>query len=705
MAAGEQIDFTFNWRALELLGRGLYSNPWSAISELVANGFDAKATEVLVYIDLRNKKNATVEIIDNGSGMSREDIEVYVQVGHDKRAAAGDEGADRSDTTYMGRKGIGKLAALYLSSLVTISTKTASSHSVWVLDARRESRGGAEQFPHLTETPNEPDSICSDLWDQVQKGTRIHLSGVDLTRMGERTTASLKQLLANQFITGSGVERSIKVWVQMTALDAAERAAEKFVEAQRQVAFKNMAFIEYNFTKRHPDPDGIEGADFVVEFPPRDPGRKAHTHKVVTRRFNQTPLVEYLWPGHSSDLDIENQTYKGHKYTLAGWVGIHATIRNEQAEKNDSRFVRNATYNPAQIRLYVRGKLASDRLLSQLGLTRQYLNYIEGELSFDLLDADKLEDIATASRQDFDETDDRVALLRALVRPVVQRLISHRQRLMASHEGEDERAAADARARAKSAFSDQLGKDLSGFSEISESARDQIQLLAVNKLHGEVEIKQDYMIFFSHSSKDSAFVNFIYELLCSRGAEPEEIFYTSRPHDASRYGILEALQAQIKSTIKAKNTLLFYLTSDHFMGSQYCMFEGGAGWITRSVGEYALLSTRFRDVPEFLTNGKMEMSLVSGESIDLRPELHQYLIDLVLNPMIDHLNRGREIAEKPLIARFESVSIPLKAELIERGLEASDYFDAEVVRHWDAHVSPIAAEYVASLIKRDRKRR
>lgn len=38
----DKMDFSFGWLALKLLGKSLYSNAWSAISELVANGFDAE---------------------------------------------------------------------------------------------------------------------------------------------------------------------------------------------------------------------------------------------------------------------------------------------------------------------------------------------------------------------------------------------------------------------------------------------------------------------------------------------------------------------------------------------------------------------------------------------------------------------------------------------------------------------------------------
>lgn len=51
-----KMDFSFGWLALKLLGKSLYSNAWSAISELVANGFDAGAKSVYVYIDITKKR-------------------------------------------------------------------------------------------------------------------------------------------------------------------------------------------------------------------------------------------------------------------------------------------------------------------------------------------------------------------------------------------------------------------------------------------------------------------------------------------------------------------------------------------------------------------------------------------------------------------------------------------------------------------------
>ncbi len=121
---------------------------------------------------------------------------------------------------------------------------------------------------------------------------------------------------------------------------------------------------------------------------------------------------------------------KSKHYCLTGWLGIHVSIDNEQAKKNDARFVRNSFYNPNQIRIYVRNKLANETFLSRLNLTGTFTNYIEGEVSFDILDDNDLEDIATTNRQDFSfDDDERIILLRNILRSLCRQLIGHRQKL------------------------------------------------------------------------------------------------------------------------------------------------------------------------------------------------------------------------------------------------------------------------------------
>lgn len=143
--SNNKIYFNFSYFALRLLGKGLYSNAWTAIAELVANGFDAKATNVKVYINAIDKEHSVIEILDNGYGMGYDDLaEKYVLIGKDKRDD--DTLDEETKNGLMGRKGIGKLAALYLSHRYYLISKTKNELSAWCLDA---SKASDSDIPHL----------------------------------------------------------------------------------------------------------------------------------------------------------------------------------------------------------------------------------------------------------------------------------------------------------------------------------------------------------------------------------------------------------------------------------------------------------------------------------------------------------------------------------------------------------------------------
>ena len=108
----KSIDFSMTYLALKMFGKQLYANISAAIAELVANGLDANAENVYVYMDIIEKNNATIAIFDDGDGMDSDSLEKeYAVIGRNKRKELKPEEAVKK----MGRKGIGKLAALYLS--------------------------------------------------------------------------------------------------------------------------------------------------------------------------------------------------------------------------------------------------------------------------------------------------------------------------------------------------------------------------------------------------------------------------------------------------------------------------------------------------------------------------------------------------------------------------------------------------------------
>ncbi|GAA1406398.1 hypothetical protein AUR04nite_06210 [Glutamicibacter uratoxydans] len=691
----QEEEFSFSWTALKLLGRGLYSNAWNALSELVANGFDAGADTVSILLDRRDSENCKIYVVDNGVGMNLEDIRSYVKVGNDKR-----KNTHRSALVDLnqvnGRKGIGKLAALYLSPVFRIYTKAEGNSTAWILDSSNIENEDDHPYLRGTELFDIPSEVS--IFSQYTTGTLLALENVDLRGYGTAAHLSLNHLLANQFLVSNSNDKKI----MLSIIDAKTKVFEGFAQVEKNIAYRNFAFIKSSSGSETDIPQELRE---MISNPPNVKIRAQglpdgkYNHKVEATPFSLRSRHKEFELENIPDVDFKNSTYRGIPYSLTGWLGLHASINASDAAINDSRFTKNKYFNPAQLRVYVRGKLATDRLLSQLGITSTFLNYIEGEISFDILDDNELEDIATSNRQDFDENDPRVTLLRTLVRSIVRELITQRTTLSNKIRDAEKSYKSGVNRRGKAAFSKGLAEDLENFDKLSDTDRDAIQNLATNKIQGEIEAKSDYSVFLSHSSRDVPFTGFVYELLVKKGARDDEIFYTSKPGGQYSDADLGSLGQIIRRSLTDSNTFIIYFNSKNFLASEYCLFEGGAGWATRSVGAVGKVNVDYASVPVFLSENRPETSILAGDTADLRPDLYQYLVRKILNPALDHLNRGREIKAQELLPLFPVADFPSEVDLKESGSRFEDYYDKDIVKHWQIHVHDKFSDYISEYRK------
>lgn len=414
------IQFNFSYYALKLLGKNLYSNPWSAISELVANGLDAQATSIKLFINMVNKEHSTIEILDNGTGMSYDDLaNKYVFMGKNKR----DNLPDELKNSVMGRKGIGKLAALFLSKKYFIITKTAeNSETSWYLDSKN---ADDSSIPTLERCKIEDANIETiDIWNMYKSGTLIKLTDVDLTGIGYYKLEGLKARLANFFLTDS-LRGSIEVCVLTTNADRIH-----FEPVKKEIAFKNMYLLfsdnESNASKQ------IGNTVVVGKTPYPEVAEKPRKVKLLTE--SEFPNIK----GERILTLKDGITQANIKYEMKGWIGLHTSIENKYANLNDDRYLKNEVFNPNQLRLYVRKKLAVENFLDILKNTQAFSNYIEGEISFDILDDDRFEDIATTNRQSLVTDDERVKLLIEILNPIVGKMIRERVKLGQEVKAEEE---------------------------------------------------------------------------------------------------------------------------------------------------------------------------------------------------------------------------------------------------------------------------
>lgn len=405
------IYFNFSYFALRLLGKGLYSNHWTAIAELVANGLDAQADSVKIYINLTDQENATIEIFDNGSGMDYYDLsEKYVLIGKDKRQD--DQLSDEIKKQLMGRKGIGKLAALYMSNKYYLVSKKRGKETAWCLDA---SNVKDSDIPKLDRCVVSNIGIeCYEEWGNFETGTLIRLTNVNLINFGVKTLEGLKARLSDFYLTDE-----LKGKIEVCVVNSLEDRIH-FEQVNKSIAFKNF-YAFYNNT----DTDLESKLSSCVKI--------GSTIEEITNIPRKVQILD------SANYEIEGEkrfqkgdgslTKEKLPYRMTGWIGIHTSIKKVEAQWNDPEYLKNKVYRPNQLRLYVRNKLAVENFLDYVKNTQAFANYIEGEISFDILDDNELGDIATSNRQGFVEDNERVQLLIEILKPIINALIRARSNI------------------------------------------------------------------------------------------------------------------------------------------------------------------------------------------------------------------------------------------------------------------------------------
>lgn len=405
----DAIYFNFSYAALKLLGKNLYNNAANAISELVANGLDAKAKNVYVYIDMSDKEHSIIEIIDDGIGMDYADLaRKYVWIGRNKRNDA--DLLEDEKKNVMGRKGIGKLAALYLSNNYYILTKKEANNNVdqWQINL---SKYDDSDFPKLDRVNEEIILENNDIWKQMRHGTAIVLNNVDLRRNGAKRIEALKRVFADFYLID---ELSSSIYVAVKT-DKKQRTC--FEKVEKFVAFENL-YAMYDNTDSCQYKKMRKSIAFEWASKYQHIGNKER-ETIIWRK------EDFQYKG-KKEFKTENGELVEKEYELIGWIGVHATIESKNAV--DNKFIRNDIYQPNRLRIYVRNKLAVADFFEMHPSTQAMSNYVEGDITFNILDDDDLPDIATSSRQDFLD-DERVELLISLLDPIVNAMFKVRNEI------------------------------------------------------------------------------------------------------------------------------------------------------------------------------------------------------------------------------------------------------------------------------------
>ena len=349
MDAPKKYQMNISNTVLYHLGINLYSNIPAVLSEVVANSWDADATNV--YVEIETDK---ITISDDGHGMTLKDInEKYLLVGYPRRKH-NEAVTDRYKRKVMGRKGIGKLSLFSIAEAVKVETfkkgeenkedeKNGFAMSKQAIDKHIEDK---------KEGPYEPEPLPESEIELTEDGTRIVLTDLR-KRITKAHPNYLRKRLARRFSIIA--EDNFNVFVNGSPVEITDR--DYFHKIQFLWYYGDESEKYVKLCSNLENPEHVEKKDGTIEVQDED--------------------------------NIENLTD-----SVKGWIG---TVRkpNELTDRDEG-----INENLNKIVVMVRGKLAQENILDDFRQSGFYTKYLIGEIHADFLDMDDLDDIATTSRQE-----------------------------------------------------------------------------------------------------------------------------------------------------------------------------------------------------------------------------------------------------------------------------------------------------------------
>jgi signal transduction histidine kinase len=114
--------FTVDARLILQLGRDSIKSHTTALVELIKNSYDADATKVEVEIFSNRGQNNLIRVADNGFGMTEKDIDNHwLRIGYSEKTLSK---MSKKGRRKAGEKGIGRIAADRLGSILKLTTKS-----------------------------------------------------------------------------------------------------------------------------------------------------------------------------------------------------------------------------------------------------------------------------------------------------------------------------------------------------------------------------------------------------------------------------------------------------------------------------------------------------------------------------------------------------------------------------------------------------
>lgn len=534
-------------RILELLGPNLYTNIYYVLAELIANAYDADARNVYI---IANSDNITIE--DDGHGMSYTDGDVnkFLNVAAVSRTDESNSVTTELRRRKMGRKGVGKLAALSVSEEVKVKTICKGEKSGFILS----------RHPSGNDLTPIPDEDIKFLY------VKDHGTAIVMEKPQYRLHKTLDVVKKNLVKIFPLVSKEFVIHIVRGNDESVLDSSDETYPSQL------CAFISLG------DEYAYLGDKVPDEFP-------AIRSTLVEKRKSYTePMV------------LEDNSSEEHEYTLEvkGWIGTYKSVRGRKVDILD--------FPDNFISLYANKKMGEFNILPRVGQNKLNEVYVVGQLHVDLFEQSELPDMALSNRQGYKTDDPRYVAVTNYVRDtLLANILDMRAKYtaeknkekkkqeynkMSDDEAKFRNAVVDFRQKASEKAASSIGKLAPSIptdtlrNAIDEAIEDNVAALGI-KPRIDAQKKK---ILISHTKKDCPMADIIYKMLLFNNVPQEDIIYTNCedevcrvPEDMAIYDYLKRFFVDSYSDQKMR---VLFVTSEYSQKSWGALIEVGAAWIT-----------------------------------------------------------------------------------------------------------------------------
>lgn len=538
-------------RILELLGPNLYTNIYYVLAELIANAYDADAHNVYII----SEENA-IRVEDDGKGMSYKEGGISKYLGVAKLSRTDESNSVTAlGRKKMGRKGIGKLAALSISENVDIMTVANGEKSGFVLSRHPGQEG-----------------LLKPIDDEAVSFQKVHDHGTAIVMRNpeyslHKTTDAIKRNIVNIFPL---IDADFRIHIINT--DKKDVVIERLDDV---FATSLCSIITL-------------GDDY-----------KYLTTKVKTKFLDKRDRLIEAREGYTKSLRMKNNIgeEKDYMLTIEGWIGAYETTKGRK--KNSSDFPDNF------ISLYANKKMGEFNILPKVGKNKLNESYVVGQLYVDLFELSELPDMALSNRQGYKSDDLRYETVIDYVRKILLPEILNKRVLYAILKNADnkkkqlfeQKKLEDKLKRNVESFKRKAGASISSrlnqnknsnwSSEevehfVDEAINDNIPDFGLKSKVDKIKKK----VLISQTRKDKVLSDLIYHFLLYNGMPASEILYSNCDDEVSRIPddvpIFDYLREFFVNSYSDQKIYVIFVTSKNIAGSFGTMAEIGAAWITKA---------------------------------------------------------------------------------------------------------------------------